>query len=169
MSKGYVYILSNPAMPGLIKIGRSENDPQIRAQQLYSTGVPEPFIIEFVWFTQDCVALEQEIHSEFSEKRNRGREFFSIEPKEVIEYLLNQFLDKYELCVTTQEVESDHNYLCYVTSNFTASVDDMLGAISYLPDGAMNSAIEFHLKEKAHRTSVRAENIVWLESANGKN
>lgn len=169
MSKGYVYILSNPAMPGLVKIGRSENDPQIRAQQLYSTGVPEPFKIEFVWFTQDCIRLEQEIHAEFSEHRKRGREFFSVKAQEVIEYLLNPFLGDYELCITTQEAESDYNYLCYVSSHYPASIDELLSAISYLPDGAMMAAIELCQQEKAQRENNRAENVVWLEHSNGKN
>ena len=44
---GYVYILSNPWMPNLIKIGFTTRDIQERLAELNSaTGVPEPFIIE---------------------------------------------------------------------------------------------------------------------------
>jgi len=31
---GYVYILSNPSMPNMVKIGRSQNDPKLRAANL---------------------------------------------------------------------------------------------------------------------------------------
>ena len=40
-----VYALTNPAMPGLVKIGKtSRDDPQARMKELYnSSGVPLPF------------------------------------------------------------------------------------------------------------------------------
>ena len=41
--EGWVYILTNEAMPGLVKIGYTMNDPAIRAEELSSdTGVPLP-------------------------------------------------------------------------------------------------------------------------------
>ena len=39
-----VYVLTNPAMPGLVKIGRTDqDDANTRIAQLYTTGVPVPF------------------------------------------------------------------------------------------------------------------------------
>ncbi|WP_408876507.1 GIY-YIG nuclease family protein [Gluconobacter sphaericus] len=41
---GHVYLLTNPVMPGLIKIGFTTSpDVEIRMKQIYSTGVPLPF------------------------------------------------------------------------------------------------------------------------------
>jgi len=43
-NQGIVYVLINPAMPGLIKIGRTnQEDVKYRMSQLYTTGVPLPF------------------------------------------------------------------------------------------------------------------------------
>ena len=39
-----VYVLTNPAMPGFVKIGMTDkNDVQIRMRELYGTGLPLPF------------------------------------------------------------------------------------------------------------------------------
>ena len=39
-----VYVLTNPAMPGMVKIGMTDRpDVQRRMSELYSTGVPLPF------------------------------------------------------------------------------------------------------------------------------
>ena len=38
-----VYAARNPAMPGLIKIGRTDQEADARLSQLYTTGVPVPF------------------------------------------------------------------------------------------------------------------------------
>lgn len=39
-----VYVLTNPAMPGIVKIGKTNReDPQVRMSELYTTGVPLPF------------------------------------------------------------------------------------------------------------------------------
>ena len=43
-SYGVVYVLTNPAMPGIVKIGKtSRSDIHARLNELYSTGVPLPF------------------------------------------------------------------------------------------------------------------------------
>lgn len=42
--EGIVYVLSNEAMPGLIKIGLTKRDElEARLNELYSIGVPLPF------------------------------------------------------------------------------------------------------------------------------
>ena len=41
----YVYLLTNPSMPGMVKIGyTAQNDAKKRIDGLYTTGVPFPFI-----------------------------------------------------------------------------------------------------------------------------
>lgn len=81
MSKGYVYVLTNPAMPGLVKIGKTVRSVEGRASELYQTGVPVPFEVYASVLTPDCDALERAMHESFAAFRvSNGREFFQVEP-----------------------------------------------------------------------------------------
>ncbi|MBY6247591.1 GIY-YIG nuclease family protein [Citrobacter werkmanii] len=77
-SKGWVYILSNPCMPGLLKVGMTTNSPYMRAKELSSsTGVPEKFVVEGAYFSDDPRGDESAIHSALNAHRiNESREFF---------------------------------------------------------------------------------------------
>ena len=88
--KGYIYILSNPAMPGLLKIGYTEKEVQQRIDELNSTGIPTPFEIEAIFESNNPFKDEQKIHNYFSNNRySKNREFFSIE----IEQALNKIIE----------------------------------------------------------------------------
>ena len=48
MEYGIVYLLTNPVMPGLVKIGMTtQEDIDKRMKELYTTGVPVPFECKF--------------------------------------------------------------------------------------------------------------------------
>ncbi len=48
MEYGIVYLLTNPVMPGLVKIGMTaQEDIDKRMKELYTTGVPVPFEYKF--------------------------------------------------------------------------------------------------------------------------
>lgn len=79
MSRGYVYVLTNPSMPGLVKIGRTVRDVDARALELFQTGVPTPFVVERTFFCVDCFKTEREAHAALADYRvNIGREFFAV-------------------------------------------------------------------------------------------
>jgi len=84
-----VYVLTNPAMPGLVKIGyTSQQDAQSRIDQLYGTGVPVPFEIEYACRIDKAPEVEKALHVAFSPQRiNPKREFFKIEPEQAIAIL----------------------------------------------------------------------------------
>lgn len=90
---GYVYCLSNPAMPGLVKIGFTNRTTAIRANELFSgsadgsaTGVPLPFQIVKDWRvpSNKSKEIEQHIHHKLSAKRVSAKEFFCLEPDAAI-------------------------------------------------------------------------------------
>ena len=86
---GIVYVLSNPAMPGLVKIGLTgSEDATLRLIQLYSTGVPLPFKLEYACKVANPEEVEQALHQAFSPNRvNPKREFFQIDPAQAISIL----------------------------------------------------------------------------------
>ena len=86
---GYVYIMTNRAMPGLVKIGSTKLPPEERARQLSTTGVPAPFqVIAFHEF-EDELRAERELQAIFSRQRvHSRREFFEITIEEARTALL---------------------------------------------------------------------------------
>ena len=87
---GIVYVLSNPAMPRLVKIGKTtQADPQVRASQLYTVGVPLPFECEIAVQVEDETVCERALHAAFAERRiNPSREFFELDPEDIKPLLL---------------------------------------------------------------------------------
>lgn len=83
MSIGYVYILTNEAMPGLVKVGKTTRTPEERAVQLFVTGVPQPFEVHTSFHSPNCDRLEQVAHEALAEFRvSDCREFFQCDPEE---------------------------------------------------------------------------------------
>ena len=80
-----VYVLTNPAMPGMVKIGMTDQeDLQLRMRQLYTTGVPLPFecVIARRMEGREAAEIETALHTAFDPYRvNPSREFFEIEPE----------------------------------------------------------------------------------------
>ena len=84
-----VYVLTNPAMPGLVKIGKTtQREVEDRMRQLFGTGVPVPFDCAFACQVRDAHEVERALHFAFGNSRiNQNREFFKIEPERVIAVL----------------------------------------------------------------------------------
>ncbi|WP_250658081.1 GIY-YIG nuclease family protein [Alkalimarinus coralli] len=78
--QGYVYILSNPSIPELLKIGYTTTSLKQRIQELSSsTGVAEPFHLEGYCESVDPVDDERVIHQQLDSYRySKNREFFKI-------------------------------------------------------------------------------------------
>ena len=88
---GIVYVLSNRAMPGLVKIGMTtRHELDARLKELYTTGVPVPFDVEYACEVKscNCAKLEKALHTAFEPNRlNVNREFFQIKKEQAIAIL----------------------------------------------------------------------------------
>jgi hypothetical protein len=77
MASGYVYILTNVSLPGMIKVGRTLRDSRSRARELFTTGLPTPFQVAFEIFSDEHEKLEGDFHQELHDFRiSSNREFF---------------------------------------------------------------------------------------------
>lgn len=84
--KGWVYVLSNPSMPGMYKIGLTRLHPKQRAGQLSkSSGSPTEFIVEAKFISSDPERDEKIIHEALSRFRvSQSREFFSCSLEKIL-------------------------------------------------------------------------------------
>lgn len=86
INQGIVYILTNPAIPNMIKIGMTNReDVKMRMAQLYTTGIPLPFECVYAAKVNNFEKVEKALHTAFGPDRvNPRREFFEIEPAQAI-------------------------------------------------------------------------------------
>ena len=83
-----IYILTNPVMPDLVKIGKTRNlEERIRSLSAH-TGVPIPFEVFYACEVVDANKIERHLHDGFGDHRiNPRREFFRINPERVLSIL----------------------------------------------------------------------------------
>jgi hypothetical protein len=94
---GYVYVISNRGAmgPNVVKIGLTRRlEPMDRIRELGDASVPFPFDVHALFFAEDAVTVEADLHRAFAERRmnhvNQRREFFFATPAEVRQVLLEQ-------------------------------------------------------------------------------
>lgn len=89
---GYVYVLINASMEGLVKIGRTAVEPAERASELgATTGVPTPFVLIFDAYFADSGRAEEYVHTLLEQKGYRvspNREFFRAPTNEAVKAVL---------------------------------------------------------------------------------
>ena len=81
--KGWVYVITNKAMPCLVKVGYSTKDPELRAKELNHTGSPHPYLVEYELLIDDPYQVEQKTHKLLSAKRE-AKEWFRCTPEEAV-------------------------------------------------------------------------------------
>lgn len=81
-----IYILTNEAMPGYVKIGMTNTDLEQRIRELSgSTSVPLPFTCFYACTVNNATFVEHQLHDAFDGSRvNPRREFFQIAPERVV-------------------------------------------------------------------------------------
>jgi len=142
MSRGYVYVLSNPALAGLVKIGMTTGDPILRAAQLSTTGLPENFVLEASFKSPDCAELEKRAHILLADERVKsGKEFFRLSVDEAIKQLtalhaeqLSEWLDDFGADYTLVESLAfvDPSSVYFLSDACQENIEDVCLAISDL-------------------------------------
>ena len=112
----YVYIMSNPSFDDdVFKIGWTREHPIIRANDLHTSGVPTPFVVESVIITTEGVKLEKQLHAYLKQYRmENNREFFKI-AKDILTEILTDELNLQLTSVT--ELDAPNNKRTTGTAN----------------------------------------------------
>ncbi|EKX55709.1 Chromosome segregation ATPase [Rhodobacter sp. AKP1] len=94
---GYVYVISNRGAFGtnVVKIGLTRRlEPNDRISELGGASVPFRFDVHALFFSEDAVSLENELHNHFRDRAlnavNARKEFFFATPAEVRDVLMDK-------------------------------------------------------------------------------
>ena len=109
---GYVYVISNRGAFGehVVKIGLTRRlEPLERINELGDASVPFRFDVHAIYFSEDAVRLENELHEHFSPLRvnwvNNRREFFFASPGEVRSILAEKLGNLLEFAESAESTE----------------------------------------------------------------
>lgn len=115
---GYVYVISNRGAFGanVVKIGLTRRlEPLDRVNELGGASVPFRFDVHALFFSEDAVTLENELHQHFAAQRlnhaNARKEFFFASPAEVHGVLrskVGSLLEFTEDAESTEYLQSVH-------------------------------------------------------------
>ena len=125
---GYVYVLMNPSMENLVKIGKTERESNERAKELSSTtGVPTPFVVVYDCYFESCSEAEIFVHTYLENKGFRvssNREFFEIPIKDAIDAVMKAKEHFGEFETTNQDFDEEGIFS-------SDSEDDFLDDLDY--------------------------------------
>lgn len=160
MSRGHVYILTNPSMPGLVKIGRTCRDVDGRAMELYQTGVPTPFCVFYYVEAPDCEGLEALMHAELQDGRvSDAREFFRISADKAAERLDANLYDQVSTWamgflphfrVVPKEMVAHVSHLMDIGEALERRPEDMCGALKMINRGEMEAILSRFDEDQAN-------------------
>lgn len=143
-----VYVLTNEAMEGYVKIGRTSTSLEQRIRELNSsTSVPLPFTAFYACTVKDSAFVEHQLHDAFDDSRvNPRREFFRIAPERVVAALklaeMEDITPKQDY-VETPEDQETLNRARAIRSRFNfGMVDIPLGAeLSFSRDESIKAKV----------------------------
>lgn len=123
---GYVYVISNVGAFGqhVVKIGLTRRlEPLDRVTELGDASVPFRFDVHTIYFSEDAVTLEAELHAHFAKRRvnwaNDRKEFFFATPAEVRQVLtakVGALLEFAEQVEATEYFQSVHYWPAHVSA-----------------------------------------------------
>lgn len=106
-----VYILTNEAMEGLVKIGRTTTSIEQRIKELDNTSIPLPFQCFYAAEVANSALVEGKLHRIFADKRIRNnREFFRVAVNQVKEAIqlaeIKEVTPRNDVVVDAEDVQA---------------------------------------------------------------
>ena len=163
---GWVYILSNPAMPGLLKIGYTDRDPFARAKEIgQATGVPFDFVVEYQAYVSHPYELEQKTHQLLNNHRvNNNREFFRCSYEDAVEairtainYLDSQLRDFVSGSESSYKIEKE------ILEEKLAEKREKQRRLKLWKESSIKASEEFLAKNIAELNALEKKDIKYIE------
>ncbi|MHB8088851.1 MAG: GIY-YIG nuclease family protein [Anaerolineaceae bacterium] len=155
--RGWIYVITNKAMPGLVKIGYSTKDPFLRAKEFDGTGTPHPYNVIYDALVLEPREIEQKVHSILKDKRE-GKEWFRCSIKDSIKAIRSASIDRQIIETTdhqiiglmnqeiieTSEKEKTGRFVVYDDGTVLDIVTNLMWANKSIGDGISWSSAQSH-------------------------
>lgn len=150
---GFVYVLTNAAMPSVVKLGRTARDPVSRCDELFNTSVPVPFEVHFAVYCDNASQIERLMHERLDALRvNESREFFSVKPEAARDMILRLLLERQDQVYEMANIEAKLAAMAANASRFlkvSMSPQDVIRAMEEMPCQQFVEVMEFGMEMKA--------------------
>ena len=163
--KGFVYVLTNECMPGLVKIGRTSRCVEGRATELYQTGVPLPFKVVHSVLSPDCVDLECMVHERMPDVRvSESREFFRIDEDTALRVIndchneqISEWIDEFlpDHMVVPADLALDEGDMCFHASRLGVHFMEIVGAIHMATAEELEPIVDLYFEKVKERKRIR--------------
>ena len=158
---GFIYILSNPSMPNIFKVGLTTNSIRQRIQELNTTGVPTSFVLvkSYEVAAKNLLGIERLAHEILkTQELHHGKEFFEgsisivqIAVEDAIFSLTGSTAT--ELVGAAFQRKEAKDRLIQDQNNFNRQVETRLDKENKLVDELRNNHIERERKINKERTT----------------
>lgn len=160
---GYVYILTNKSYRygwlrrKLLKIGQTSKNPEDRAKELSSTGVPTPFEVAYYLQSDRYEEIEKEMHRRLGVFRsNENREFFRYPINKAIKLL--DKLDKEYSPVKLSSIKTEPESIRLGSESNRFVVEPTVISNNYTPQLGVNGD-HYWSAENGFQSAVNANGI----------
>ncbi|SKC69602.1 GIY-YIG nuclease family protein [Paraburkholderia hospita] len=164
--EGYVYVISNKAMPNFVKVGFTTRSPKERAIELSGTASPYPAVVEYSVFVDNAPAFEREVHRRLAAQRvSKSREWFKCSRAKAIEVIKASAgsVAKWE---HDREVEEAHALAQAREARLQAEIrrrqQEAERAVAEAKETARKAILEKYAPQLAKLTTVPDFCVFWL-------
>jgi len=91
--KGWLYVMTNKSMPGLVKVGFSTKDPERRTAELKHPGIPHPYVVVYDVLVENPREVEGIVHSKLKNCRE-NKEWFRCSVEEAVDVIREVIREK---------------------------------------------------------------------------
>jgi len=169
--RGWVYVITNKAMPNLIKVGYSLKDPNLRANDLDNTGSPHPYVVQYEALVYEPLEIEQRVHTTLSDFKE-GKEWFNCSLGEAVTAIRKVIGNSAILETIREEIEEQKTQTDKAVNLEPINVEQINSTalrVNRMKNTATYKGICSHCKTSFEVTVLRNEKVTICPTCRGSN